>query len=318
MTRGYSNGCLGAWVRGCVGAWVRGCVGAWARGRVGAWVRGCLGAWVLGRVGAHGPMLQLADSSYKHLRTLRTYAPNLPEPLFMKRSLITGGTRGIGRAIACAILADGGHVMITGRRQDTVDAAVRDLSTACGDPSRVAGTAVDVRDRAGTDRLVADIVRRFGGLDVVVNNAGVGVFEDVETMSDEQWQLVMDTNVTGPFLVMRAAIPALRQSGGGWIINIASLAGRNFFPKGGAYCASKAALIAMTESVMQEVRFDNIRVSVIMPGSVATEFSGHPSADDDWKLTGEDVAEVVVDLLRHPGRSLPSKVEIRPSRPKKG
>jgi short-subunit dehydrogenase len=115
----------------------------------------------------------------------------------------------------------------------------------------------------------------------------------------------------------RAAIPALRQSGRGWIINIASLAGRNYFPLGGGYCATKAALIAFSESVMQEVRHDDIRVSVIMPGSVATDFSGQRSSDDSWKLTGEDVAEVVMDLLRHPGRSLPSKIEIRPSRPKK-
>ena len=131
-------------------------------------------------------------------------------------------------------------------------------------------------------------------------------------------RLVVVTNVSGPFYMSRAAIPAIRRSGGGWIINIASLAGRNYFPQGAAYCASKAALIAFSESLMQEVRFDNIRVSVVMPGSVATGFGGERSqGDDSWKLTGDDVAEVVMDLLRHPGRSLPSKVEIRPSRPKK-
>lgn len=236
----------------------------------------------------------------------------------MHRSLVTGGTRGIGRAIASALLAAGGRVMITGRTAEGVDRAVRELGAAAGDSSRVAGLAVDVRDRPGVDALVAETVRRFGGLDVVVNNAGVGVFGDVETMSDEDWRLMMDTNVTGPFFVTRAAIPALRQSGGGWIINIASLAGRNYFPQGGGYCATKAALIALTESVMQEVRHDDIRVSVIMPGSVATEFSGRHAGDDAWKLSGDDVAEVVMDLLRHPGRSLPSRVEIRPSRPKKG
>lgn len=236
----------------------------------------------------------------------------------MHRSLVTGGTRGIGRAIASALLAAGGRVMITGRTAEGVDRAVRELGAAAGDSSRVAGLAVDVRDRPGVDALVAETVRRFGGLDVVVNNAGVGVFGDVETMSDEDWRLMMDTNVTGPFFVTRAAIPALRQSGGGWIINIASLAGRNYFPQGGGYCATKAALIALTESVMQEVRHDDIRVSVIMPGSVATEFSGRHPGGDAWKLSGDDVAEVVMDLLRHPGRSLPSRVEIRPSRPKKG
>jgi NAD(P)-dependent dehydrogenase (short-subunit alcohol dehydrogenase family) len=236
----------------------------------------------------------------------------------MHRSLITGGTRGIGRAIAAALLRAGGQVMITGRTASSVERAVRELGIEIGDPARVAGLAVDVRDRAAVDGLVADIVRRFGGLDVVVNNAGVGVFASAETMTDDDWRLMMDTNVTGPFFVTRAAIPALRQSGGGWIINIASLAGRNYFPQGSAYCATKAALIAFTESVMQEVRHDGIRVSVIMPGSVATDFSGHRGEDDSWKLTGDDVADVVVDLLRHPPRSLPSRVEIRPARPKKG
>jgi NAD(P)-dependent dehydrogenase (short-subunit alcohol dehydrogenase family) len=232
------------------------------------------------------------------------------------RSIVTGGTRGIGLAIAKTLLAGDGQVMITGRDPDRVSAAVALLaSTGAGD--RIAGAAVDVRNRAAVDTLVGDTVQRFGGLDVVVNNAGVGGFEPVETMSDEAWARVIDTNLTGPFYVTRAAIPALRKSGGGWIINIASLAGRNYFPNGGAYCASKAALIAMSESVMQEVRFDNIRVSVVMPGSVATEFSG-PREADEWKLAAEDVAEVVADLVRHPARSLPSRVEIRPSRPRKG
>src|SRR6185503_14003028 len=123
----------------------------------------------------------------------------------------------------------------------------------------------------------------------------------------------------GAFYCSRAAISELRRAGGGWIINVASLSARNPFAGGGAYCASKAALIAFSEVLMQEVRFDGIRVSVVMPGSVATEFSGRSAGDDDsWKLSPDDVAEVVVDMLRHPGRSLPSRVEIRPSRPKKG
>jgi 3-oxoacyl-[acyl-carrier protein] reductase len=232
------------------------------------------------------------------------------------RSLVTGGTRGIGRAIAGALVAAGGHVMISGRSKDGVDRAVADLS-AVGGSGRVAGRVADARDRAAADALVVDTVRHFGGLDVLVNNAGVGLFKNLEVMTDEDFRLVMDTNVAGPFFLTRAAIPELRQAGGGWIINIASLAGRNYFPQGSAYCASKAALIAMTESVMQEVRYDNIRVSVIMPGSVATDFTGHATADDAWKLSGDDIAECVVDLLRHPGRSLPSRIEIRPSQPKK-
>jgi NAD(P)-dependent dehydrogenase (short-subunit alcohol dehydrogenase family) len=232
------------------------------------------------------------------------------------RSIVTGGTRGIGLAIAKTLLAGDGQVMITGRDRARVSEAVARLAAA-GAGERIAGAAVDVRNRPAVDALIGDTVQRFGGLDIVVNNAGVGGFEPVETMSDEAWARVIDTNLTGPFYVTRAAIPALRKSGGGWIINIASLAGRNYFPNGGAYCASKAALIAMSESVMQEVRFDNIRVSVIMPGSVATEFSGAREADE-WKLAAEDVAEVVADLVRHPARSLPSRIEIRPSKPRKG
>lgn len=210
--------------------------------------------------------------------------------------------------------------MLTGTDPDRVAGAVDVLARECGDAGRVAGAVVDVRDPAAVDRLVADTVARFDGLDVLVNNAGVGVFGEVASMSDVDWHRVIDTNLTGPFHCSRAAIPALRAAGGGWIVNIASLAGRNFFSGGAAYCASKAGLIAFSEALMQEVRFDRIRVSVIMPGSVATEFSGHaPSpGDESWKLSPDDVAEVVLDLLRHPTRSLPSAVEIRPAIPSKG
>jgi len=235
----------------------------------------------------------------------------------MRRAIVTGGSRGIGRAIAKAILLEGGQVMITGLDPQRLDTAVRSLGAEAGQSDRVAGAAVDVRDRGAVDRLVAETARRFGGLDTLINNAGIGVFGEVVSTSDADWSRVIDTNLTGAFYCARAAIPELRRSGGGWIINIASLAGRNFFPGGAAYCASKAALIAFSEALMQEVRFDDIRVSVVMPGSVATEFSG-PATDTDmsWKLSADDVAEAVVDLLRHPGRSLPSKVEIRPSKPR--
>ena len=237
----------------------------------------------------------------------------------MRKAIVTGGTRGIGRAIAKALLADGGYVMITGVDPQRLDVAVRSLAAEIGDADRILGAAVDVRDRGLVDQLVADTARRFGGLDTLINNAGIGVFGDVATMSDADWSRVIDTNLTGAFYCTRAAIPELRAAGGGWIINIASLAGRNYFPGGAAYCASKAALIAFSEALMQEVRFDDIRVSVVMPGSVATDFSG-PSmgADTSWKLSVDDVAQTVLDLVRHPGRSLPSKVEIRPSKPRKG
>jgi NAD(P)-dependent dehydrogenase (short-subunit alcohol dehydrogenase family) len=235
----------------------------------------------------------------------------------MRRAIVTGGTRGIGRAIARAILADGGRVVVTGVDADRLDDAVRTLGEEVGRPDDVAGSLTDVRDSAAVDRCVQEAVARFGGLDVLVNNAGVGLFGEVATMAPSDWTRVIETNLTGAYYCARAAIPELRRAGGGWIVNMASLAGRNPFAGGAAYCASKAALIAFSESLMQEVRYEGIRVSVIMPGSVATGFSGRSvGPDDGWKLAPEDVAEAVTGLLRHPLRSLPSKIEIRPARPK--
>ena len=235
----------------------------------------------------------------------------------MHNTIVTGGTRGIGFAIAAAIRRTGGNVMITGTDQSRCDAAVAAL-TALDGSGLVAGTAADVRDRAAIDRVVGQTVDRFGGLNTLVNNAGVGVFKDVSEMTGEEWARTIDVNLTGVFNCTSAALPALKRAGGAWVINIASLAGRNYFTGGAAYCASKAGLIAFSESLMQEVRNDDIRVSVVMPGSVATEFSGAVTSEhEEWKLSPDDVAEAVMSLLRHPGRSLPSKVEIRPSKPKK-
>ena len=165
------------------------------------------------------------------------------------------------------------------------------------------------------ERMVAAAVAAFGGLDILVNNAGIGTFSAVAETTDEQWQRTIGTNLTGVFYACRAAIPAMRARGGGWIINVSSLAGKNAFTGGGAYCASKAALNAFSEVLMQEVRHDGIRVSYVMPGSVATEFSPGGSSGADWKLAADDVAQVIVDLLAHPARSLPSRVELRPSMP---
>jgi NAD(P)-dependent dehydrogenase (short-subunit alcohol dehydrogenase family) len=235
----------------------------------------------------------------------------------MRRAIVTGGTRGIGFAIAKALAADGAHVMITGLDGARLDRAVGQLEQEAGARGRIAGARSDVRVRADVEALIAAAVDRFGGLDTLVNNAGVGMWSDVADTSDEDWHRVLDTNLTGPFLCSRAAIPVMRRGGGGWIINIASLAGRNAFPGGGVYCASKAALVSFSESLMQEVRFDGIRVSVIMPGSVATEFSTRSRDEDDsWKLTPDDVALAVMNLVNHPARSLPSKVELRPARTK--
>jgi NAD(P)-dependent dehydrogenase (short-subunit alcohol dehydrogenase family) len=235
----------------------------------------------------------------------------------MHTAIVTGGSRGIGLAIAQAIVRDGGRVMISGQQQSHLDAGVRALASAAGDASRVAGLVADVRDRRAVETLVAGTIERFGGFDVLVNNAGVGAFSDVAAMSDDDWSRVIDTNLTGAFFCSRASIPHLKKAGG-WIVNISSLAGHNYFPGGAAYCASKAGLIAFSESLMQEVRHDDIRVTVVMPGSVATEFNGaSPGPRDEWKLSPDDVALAVMGVLKHPGRSLPSKIEIRPAKPPK-
>ena len=228
-------------------------------------------------------------------------------------AIVTGGTKGIGFAIARAIVADGGRVMITGRDRGRVDRAVAELNTGGG--NRAAGAAVDVRDRRAVDALVADTLAKFGSINTLVNNAGIGQFAEVASMADEDWHAMIDTNLTGVFYCCRAALPALKQARPSWIINIASLAARNYFAKAACYCASKAGLVAFSEALMLEVRSDDVRVSCVMPGSVATEFGGHAvTAAEAWKLTPEDIAEVVMDLLHHPARSLPSKIEIRPSK----
>lgn len=236
----------------------------------------------------------------------------------MHTAIVTGGTSGIGYGIAQALIESGAKVMITGRDSRRVADAVTKLEGHAGDEARVLGRAVDVRDRAAVEALVANTVNEFGSMNTLINNAGVGHFAEVEKTSDDDWARVIDTNLTGVFYCSRAAIPVMKQAGGGWIINIASLAGRNYFANAAAYCASKAGLVAFSEALMLEVRTAGIRVSVVMPGSVATEFDG-PSGrreDESWKLTPDDIAEVVMDLLRHPSRSLPSKVEIRPARTK--
>jgi 3-oxoacyl-[acyl-carrier protein] reductase len=231
-------------------------------------------------------------------------------------ALVTGGSRGIGRAIARALVAEGAKVLITGRSEAHLSAACRDIESA--GHGKAESVPADVKSYADMERAVGAAVTRFGGLDVLINNAGVGIFGEVAEMTPPQWSDVIDTNLTGVFNACHAAIPQMRRRNGGFIINISSLAGKSAFATGAAYCASKAGLNAFSESLMQEVRYDNIRVSYVMPGSVATDFSGGDALKDaDWKIAPEEVAEVVIDLLRHPRRSLPSRVEIRPSKPRK-
>ena len=235
--------------------------------------------------------------------------------------IVTGGSKGIGLAIARAFIDRGMQVTISARNAADLDKAARTLgagpSTQLGAGDRLLTVQADVRKAEDAQRLVDETARRFGGVDVLVNNAGIGKFANVAAMSLDDWRQVIDTNLSGVFYCCRAAIPVMKAGGSGFIINISSLAGKNPFTGGGAYCASKAGLNAFSEALMQEVRHDNIRVSYVLPGSVSTEFGGHGLADADWKLTSEDVARVVVDLIAHDARSLPSRVELRPSRPPK-
>ncbi len=230
-------------------------------------------------------------------------------------AVVTGGTRGIGYAIADAMVAAGGRVLITGRDDARVNSAVVALQKSAKTGGQVVGATADVRDSRAVQQAIDRAAETFGSLDTLINNAGVGIFKNVQELSDDDWHKVIDTNLTGVFYATRAAIPHLKRAHGSWIVNIASLAGRNYFATAAAYCASKAGLVAFTEALMLEVRNDDIRVTCIMPGSVATDFSGRSAhTDDSWKLTGADIAEVVMDLLRHPPRSLPSKIEIRPAK----
>jgi 3-oxoacyl-[acyl-carrier protein] reductase len=229
--------------------------------------------------------------------------------------LITGGTRGIGYAVAAALLKAGDTVAITGTNTDGVVKAERALSEIS---AHVVGITCDVRDPGSVQRAVETVVAKFSALDVLVNCAGVGVGAPIADLSHDEWHRIIGTNLTGVFNCCKAAIPHLKTRGGGWIVNISSLASTNPFPGGAAYCASKAGLNAFSDALMQELRDDNIRVTTVLPGSVATGFSGREAGSGaDWKLLPEDVAQAIVDLLNHPARSLPSRVEIRPSRPKK-
>jgi NAD(P)-dependent dehydrogenase (short-subunit alcohol dehydrogenase family) len=230
-----------------------------------------------------------------------------------KTALITGGSKGIGYGIAESLLREGMNVAITSRTQEAADAAVARLAQAGA--GKVIGITADVRDFGAQQTAVATTLNTFGGLDVLVANAGLGHFAPVTSMTPEQWHETIDTNLTGVFYSLKAALDALVWSKG-YFISIASLAGTNFFAAGSAYNASKFGLVGFTQAVMLDLREQGVKCSTIMPGSVATHFNNHtPNPADAWKIQPEDIGQMVADLLKMNPRTLPSKIEVRPSNP---
>jgi 3-oxoacyl-[acyl-carrier protein] reductase len=245
----------------------------------------------------------------------------MPDDLGGKVVAITGATRGIGYKIAEAMLREGASTFICGRNESSLKRALDSLATAAdGDStlSRLDGMTADVGRYDHCRSFVAGAFERFGALDILVNNAGIGIMKLVADLTPEEWDQTIHTNLSSVFYCSHEAIPLMRQRGGGYIFNISSLAGTNAFPGGAAYNASKFGLNGFSEAMMQEVRYDGIRVSYIMPGSVDTDFGAGGTADKpraSWKLAGEDVAKAVIDLYRFPARALASRIEMRPSQP---
>jgi NAD(P)-dependent dehydrogenase (short-subunit alcohol dehydrogenase family) len=232
-----------------------------------------------------------------------------------KIAVVTGGTKGIGLAIAQSLLKSGATVFICARDKSELKRALEKLS----EYGQVDGEICDVRSEDQIQMMLDECERVFGGVDILVNNAGIGIIgKTVEEMSGDEFRQTLETNLFGVFYACHYAVPLMKKRGGGYIINISSLAGQNAHPKMAAYNASKFGLNGFSEALMQEVRADNIKVSAICPGSVNTAFGGdEPSDDQAWQLQPEDIAQTVLDLLNMDERALPSKIEIRPSRPPK-
>lgn len=226
-------------------------------------------------------------------------------------AVVTGGSKGIGRAVALGLLGAGYRVVVAARDAQGLATAQAVLASA----GEVLPVACDLREPQQCQSLVARAVDWGGRLDLLVHNAGVGIFKPVLEMSVEEFAEQLQTNLFAAFYVTRAALPHLLASQG-WVIHVASLAARHPFAGGAAYCASKAGLVAFSECLMQEVRHQGVRVAAVLPGSVDTTFAGNTTGAS-WKLAPEDVAQAVLDLLRYPPRALPSLVELRPSQPQK-
>lgn len=231
-----------------------------------------------------------------------------------KVAYITGGSKGIGLGIAKILLDSGMKVVITSR---TLSAARQAANSLSKDPSRILALESNVASLASETKAVKAAIDHFGQLDVVVANAGVGHFAPIDSLTEKDWKETIDTNLTGVFNTVKAGIEALKKSKG-YIITIASLAGINFFENGAAYNASKFGLVGFTQAIMLDLRKYGIKVTTIMPGSVATYFNDHvPNDQDAWKIQPEDIGQMVVDILHLNPRTLPSKIEVRPSLPVK-
>jgi len=231
-----------------------------------------------------------------------------------KVAVVTGASRGIGRAVAGALAAEGARVALSARNAEAAQRAAAEIA------GKAFGLACDVRDARQVATFFEQVAERAGGTDILVNNAGIGIFGPAADMSPEDWRAVIETNLSGVFYCCHEAIPQMRRRGGGDIVNVSSLAGKNPIAGGAAYNASKFGLNGFSEALMMEVRYDGIRVAYVMPGSVATDFGGRPegggmAGKSGWALTAEDVAEGVLDLLRAPRRALFSRIEMRPSQP---
>ena len=233
-----------------------------------------------------------------------------------KIAVITGGTRGIGLAIAERLLREGASVAICGTREETVHNAINFLASDPSASNRVFGMVADVSDFPQVKAFISAVLARFGTIDILINNAGIGTFRPVADLQPEEWDRMIALNLSGSYYCSHAVLPIFKQKQIGDIINISSLAGKNPFAGGAGYNASKFGLNGFSEAMMLDHRNDGVRVSSIMPGSVSTEFGGHAAgAGDEWKITPEDIAEVVVTLLCMPARTTISRVEIRPTRP---
>ncbi len=231
-----------------------------------------------------------------------------------KTALVTGGTKGIGRAVAERLLCAGADVAICARTEDAVRSAVNEMRDSIQDQTlKVQGKAADVGSESSVRKLFEWLDAEMGGPDVLVNNAGVGIFKDLAALEPGEWDQVIGTNLSGVYHCCHHALPRMRARGGGWIVNIASLAGKNAFAGGAAYNASKFGLCGMSEAIMLDHRYEGVKVSTVLPGSVSTEFN--PAGIADWKIAPEDIAETVAMILAMPDRTLISHVEVRPSRP---